>query len=346
MCKCLRVIITIGKRGFHMSRVVEFSEAGGPEVLRFKDVDVPEAGLGQVRIRVKAIGLNRAESMWRENKYIEPVQFPARLGYEAAGTVDSVGKDVSTIAIGDEVNVIPSFSMNQYGMYGEVVLAPIHAVVKHPKGLSSVEAASIWMMFITAYGPLIEDAKITSQDAVVIPGASSSVGLAAIQIANSVGAKSIALTRTSAKRKQLTAAGAKYVIATEEEDLLREVDKITGGQGARVVFDPVGGPTISKLIKAMSFQGLLYLYGALSDQATTVPVLDLIGKIITIKGHNIWITSGNPARQKMAVDFVINGLEKGTLKPVVDRVFSLDKIVDAHRYLEAGEQVGKIVVTI
>ena len=125
-----------------MSRVIEFSEAGGPEVLKFKNVDVPEAGPGQVRIRVKAIGLNRAESMWRENKYIEPVKFPARLGYEAVGTVDSVGKDITTIAIGDEVNTIPSFSMNQYGMYGEVVLAPIHAVVKHPKGLSPVEAAS------------------------------------------------------------------------------------------------------------------------------------------------------------------------------------------------------------
>src|ERR1700730_12349332 len=82
---------TIKARSY-MSRVVEFSEAGGPEVLRFKNVDVPEAGPGQVRIRVKAIGLNRAESMWRENKYIEPVQFPARLGYEAVGTVDAVGQ--------------------------------------------------------------------------------------------------------------------------------------------------------------------------------------------------------------------------------------------------------------
>jgi NADPH:quinone reductase-like Zn-dependent oxidoreductase len=128
--------------------------------------------------------------------------------------------------------------------------------------------------------------------------------------------------------------------------LLKEIDKITGGQGARVVFDPVGGPTLSKLIKAMSFQGLLYLYGALSDQATSLPVLDLIGKIITIKGHNIWVTSGDPARQKAAVDFVINGLDKGTLKPVIDRVFPFDKIVDAHRYLEASGQIGKIVVTI
>jgi NADPH:quinone reductase-like Zn-dependent oxidoreductase len=329
-----------------MSRVIEFSEAGEPEVLKFRNVDVPEPGPGQVRIRVKAIGLNRAESMWRRNQYIEPVNFPARLGYEAAGTVDSVGKDVTTIAAGDEVNTVPSFSMNQYGMYGEAVLAPIHAVVKQPKGLTSVEAASIWMMFVTAYGPLIEDAKITPQDAVVIPGASSSVGLAAIQIANSVGAKSIALTRTNAKRDQLVAAGAKYVIATEEEDLVKEIGKITDGQGARVVFDPVGGPTLLKLIKATSFQGIVYLYGALSDQPTTVPVLELIGKIITVKGHNIWTTSGDPARQRAAVEFVTSGLEKGTLTPVVDRVFPFDKIVDAHRYLEKSEQIGKIVVTI
>lgn len=329
-----------------MSRVVEFAEAGGPEVLRFKNVDVPQAGPGQVRIRVKAIGLNRAESMWRHDQYIEPVKFPARLGYEAVGTVDSVGRDVTTIAVDDEVNVIPSFSMNQYGMYGEVVLAPIHAVVRQPKGLSSVEAASIWMMFITAYGALIGDAKITSEDAVVIPGASSSVGLAAIQITNSVGAKSIALTRTSAKRKHLTDAGAKYVIATEEEDLVKAINEITGAQGARVVFDPVGGPTVAKLIKTLSFQGLLYLYGALSDQVTTVSPLELIAKILTIKGYNIWTTSGDAQRQKAAVDFVLAGLEKGTLKPVIDRVFPFDQIVEAHRYLEASGQFGKIVVTI
>ena len=329
-----------------MSRIVEFAESGGPEVLRFKNVEVPEAGPGQVRIRVKAMGLNRAESMWRHNQYIEPVKFPARLGYEAAGTVDSLGRDVTTVAVGDEVNVIPSFSMNQYGMYGEVVLAPIHDVVKQPKSLSSVEAASIWMMFVTAYGALIEDAKITDQDAVVIPGASSSVGLAAIQFTNSVGAKSIALTRTTAKRKQLAEAGAKYVIATEEEDLVKAINEITGGQGARVVFDPVGGPTVSKLIEVMSFQGILYIYGALSDEATAVRPLDLIAKMLTIKGHNIGITSGNPARQKAAVDFVLDGLEKGTLKPVIDRVFSFDQIVEAHRYLEASGQIGKIVVTI
>jgi NADPH:quinone reductase-like Zn-dependent oxidoreductase len=123
--------------------------------------------------------------MWRTDAYIEPVaKFPAGLGYEAAGVVDSVGRDVSGVAPGDEVNVIPSFSMNQYHTYGEVILVPDYAVVKHPKSLSFAEAASVWMMFVTAYGALIEDAKVNKGDFVLVPAASSCVGLAAIQIAN------------------------------------------------------------------------------------------------------------------------------------------------------------------
>ena len=202
------------------------------------------------------------------------------------------------------------------------------------------------MMLVTAYGALIEDAKITSEDGSGHSRRIEQRGPCGNSNRQFVGAKSIALTRTSAKRKQLTDSGAKYVIATEEEDLVKEINDITGGKGARVVFDPVGGPTLSKLIKALSFQGILYIYGALSDQPTPVAPLDLIGKILTIKGHNIGVTSGDPVRQRAAVEFVIRGLEKGTLKPVIDRVFPFDEIVDAHRYLEASGQIGKIVVTI
>jgi NADPH:quinone reductase-like Zn-dependent oxidoreductase len=144
---------------------------------------------------------------------------------------------------------------------------PDYAVVKHPKSLSFAEAASVWMIFVTAYGALIEDAKVNKGDFVLVPAASSSVGLAAIQIANYAGATSIALTRTSAKRKQLIEAGAAHVIATEEVDLVEEVMRITDGKGARVVFDPVGGPNFPKLISALAFQGTVYIYGALAEGA-------------------------------------------------------------------------------
>ena len=248
-----------------MSRTIKFAKAGGPEVLEFVEVQVPAPGPNEVRIKVKAIGINRAEAMWRVDDYIEPVKFPAGLGYEAAGIVDAVGKDVSGFAVGDDVNVIPSFSMNDYATYGEVILVPDYAVVRQPKALSFTEAASVWMMFVTAYGALIEDAKVTKGDFVLIPAASSSVGLAAIQIANYAGATTIALTRTSTKKQQLLDAGAAHVIATEEVDLVGEVMRITNGQGARVAFDPVGGPGFPKLISALAFGGIIYIYGLLSD---------------------------------------------------------------------------------
>jgi NADPH:quinone reductase-like Zn-dependent oxidoreductase len=329
-----------------MSRTIQFAKAGGPEVLEFVEQQVRAPGPNEVRINVKAIGINRAEAMWRTDIYIEPVKFPAGLGYEAAGVVDAVGPGVSGIAVGDDVSVIPSFSMNQYSTYGEVIIAPDYAVVKHPKTLSYSDAASVWMMFVTAYGALIEDAKVTKGDFVIIPAASSSVGLAAIQIANYAGATTIALTRTSEKRGQLLEAGAAHVIAAEESDLVQEVMRITGGNGARVAFDPVGGPTFAKLIAALSFGGIAFIYGALSTEVTPLPVLDMIAKVTTVKAHNIWLTSGDETRRKAAVEFVLKGLESGALKPVIDRTFKFDDIVEVHRYLEKNGQFGKIVVTV
>ncbi len=329
-----------------MSRTIKFAKVGGPDVLEFIETTVPAPGPAEVRIKVKAIGINRAESMWRQDDYIEPVKFPAGLGYEAAGIVDAVGRDVAGIAVGDAVNVIPSFSMNQYTTYGEVILVPDYAVIPHPKSLSFAEAASIWMMFVTAYGALIEDAKVTTGDFVMIPAASSSVGLAAIQIANYAGATTIALTRTAKKKEQLIEAGAAHVIATEESDLVQEVMRITDGKGARVAFDAVGGPTFPKLISALSLQGIAFLYGALSPDPTPVPILKMIPKLITVKAHNIWQTSGDPGRRKAAVEFVLKGLESGDLKPVIDRTFTFDEMVEVHRYLENNGQFGKIVVTL
>jgi NADPH:quinone reductase-like Zn-dependent oxidoreductase len=329
-----------------MSRTIKIAKAGGPEVLEFVEVQVPAPGPNEVRIKVKAIGINRAEAMWRVDDYLEPVKFPAGLGYEAAGIVDAVGKDVSGFAVGDEVNVIPSFSLNDYATYGEVILVPEHAVVRQPKELSFTEAASIWMMFVTAYGALIEDAKVTKGDFVLIPAASSSVGLAAIQIANYAGATTVALTRTSTKKQQLLDAGAVHVIATEEVDLVGEVMRITNGQGARVAFDPVGGRGFPKLISALAFGGIIYIYGLLGTGVTPLPVLEMIAKVPTIKAHNIWLTSGNETRRKAAIEFVTKGLETGALKPVIDRTFTFDEMADAHRYLEQSGQFGKIVVTV
>jgi NADPH:quinone reductase-like Zn-dependent oxidoreductase len=329
-----------------MSRTIKFSKAGGPEVLEFIDEQVAAPAPHEVRIKVKAIGLNRADVMWRNDAYIEPVKFPAGLGYEVAGIIDAVGKDVTGLAVGDAVSTIPAFSMNKYSAYGEVVLMPDYVVVKHPKALSFVEAASIWMMFVTAYGALILDAQVTKGDFVIIPAASSSVGLAAIQLVNYAGATPIAFTRTSAKRGQLLEAGATHVIATEEVDMLQEVMRITDGKGARVIFDPVGGPNFPKLIAALAHQGIAYLYGLLGEGETPIPILQVLRKLPTIKVYSLSYVVADEARRKAAVDYILKGLDSGALKPVIDRTFKFDEMVEVHRYLEGNSQFGKIVVTV
>ena len=329
-----------------MSRTIKFAKAGGPEVLEFVEVQVPAPGPREVRIEVKAVGINRAESMWRNDKYVESPIFPAGLGYDCAGIVDAVGNDVADFAVGDTVSTIPAFSLNKYSTYGEVILAPDHAVVRHPKSLSFVEAASVWMMFLTAYGALIFDARVKAGDFVIIPAASSSVGLAAIQLANYAGATPIALTRTSEKKQRLLEAGASHVVATQEQDMVAEVMRITNGNGARVAFDPVGGPDFPKLIAALTFQGIAYIYGALSGDATPVPVLEMIRKMPTVKGYSIRLVAGDEARRKAAVEYVTRGLASGALKPVIDRIFKFDEMVEVHRYLENSGQFGKIVVTL
>lgn len=229
---------------------------------------------------------------------------------------------------------------------GEVVNAPAHAVVKHPSNLSFVEAAASWMMFVTAYGALIEYGNLQVGETVLIPAASSSVGLAAIQIANMQGAIPVALTRTSAKRQALLHAGAKHVIATQEEDLIAEVAAITEGKGARIVFDPVGGPEATKLIKSMASNGIFFQYGALDHRDIPVPVFDILGKHLTVRGYELFEITTDIQKLANAKAFVAKGLAGGQLKPVIDQVFPLNEIAAAHRRMESNSVIGKIVVVV
>jgi NADPH:quinone reductase-like Zn-dependent oxidoreductase len=132
----------------------------------------------------------------------------------------------------------------------------------------------------------------------------------------------------------------------EEVDLVQEVMRITDGKGARVAFDAVGGPNFPKLISALTFQGIVFIYGALAEADTPIPVLAMIAKVPAIKGHNIWLTTGDETRRKAAVEYVLKGLESGALKPVIDRTFKFDEMVEVHRYLENNGQFGKVVVTV
>lgn len=328
-----------------MVKVVRFHEPGGPEVLRIEDLPPRDPGPGEVRLRVEAIGLNRAEVLFRSGQYLEAATYPARIGYEAAGIVDAVGDGVS-LRPGDVVSVVPAFSMNEYGVYGEQATVPARAVVKTPPGVSPVEAAALWMQYLTAYGALIELGGLAAGDVVVIPAASSSVGLAAIQIARLVGATPIATTRTGAKKQALFDAGAPHVIATQEEDLVSEVMRLTHGQGARLVFDPVAGPYVETLADATAKGGTIFLYGILSLQPTPFPLFKALSKGLVLRGYTLFEITSDPERLSRGVAFVTQRLTEGALKPIIARIFPLGEIVEAHRFMESNEQIGKIVVTV
>ncbi|WP_159587206.1 zinc-dependent alcohol dehydrogenase family protein [Chelativorans xinjiangense] len=329
-----------------MARVVRIHEHGGPEVLRIEHVDVPPPGRGEIQIRVKALGLNRAEVLLRKGTYIETPTLPSGLGLEAAGRVEAIGEGVDGFAPGDAVSVVPPVSMVRWPAYGEIATFPAELVVKHPPSLGWEAAAAVWMPFLTAYGALVDLAKLRSEDFVVITAASSSVGLAAIQIANMVGATPIAVTRTSAKKGALLEARAAHVIASDEEDLKSRLKDIAGPEGVKVVFDPIGGPIFEPLTAAMSRGGILIEYGGLSPEETPFPLFAVLSKTLTLRGYLVHEVVGDPARLEAAKAFILEGLEVGALKPVIAKIFAFDRIVEAHRFLESNEQFGKIVVTV
>ncbi|MWA06687.1 zinc-binding dehydrogenase [Actinomadura sp. LD22] len=329
-----------------MTTTVRFHELGGPQVLRLEDVDPGELGPGELLVRVEAIGLNRAEALFRGGAYIEPVRaFPARLGAEAAGTVQAAGPGVTGFAEGQPVSVVPAFSMNDYGVYAEQAVVPAAAVVARPAGLDAVGGAAVWMPYLTAYGALVETCGMRAGDTVVLTAAASSVGLAAIGVAVRAGARPIAVTRTPAKRDALLKAGADEVIVTRGRDIAARVLELTGGHGARLVFDAVAGPGVTDLARAVAPGGTLIEYGALSGEPTPYPGFELGMPALNMRTYTLHETTRDPARLRRAEAFVASGLASGAFAPAVDRVFALHDIVEAHRYLEAGAQTGKIVVT-
>ncbi|SEC96412.1 zinc-dependent alcohol dehydrogenase family protein [Bradyrhizobium erythrophlei] len=327
-----------------MSRSVRFHEFGGPEVLRIENVVVPDPGPSEVRLRIKAFGLNRSEVLTRSGKSVTKPALPARLGLEAAGVIEALGSNADGFAIGDRVAVIPGELGRGY--YGELALAPTRTLVKMAATQSWQDAAATWMAFGTAWTGLIDIAHLSAEQTILITAASSSTGLAAIQIARKVGATAVALTRTSAKAAALLESGAAHVIATEEQDVVAEVARLTGGKGANAVFDAVGGPTFEKLTEAAAIGGMLIVYGRLSPEATQLPIAQILWKDLTVRGFGLPTTIARDDKLAALKQFMGEGLASGALRPIIARTFPFDEIVAAHRYIETGSQFGKVVVTV
>jgi NADPH:quinone reductase-like Zn-dependent oxidoreductase len=309
-------------------------------------VPVRAPGEGEVKLRVQAVGLNRAESGFMRGAYFETPVLPSTIGYEAAGIVEAVGAGVDARWVGKAVATIPGFSMSKYGVLGEEAIVPADSLGEYPAKLSPTQAAAVWMQYLTAYGALVTFGGVKPGDFVLITAASSSVGLAAIQIVNQAGAIPIAATRRSDKREALLALGAAHVVATEEEDVGTKVNEISAGQGARIIFDPVAGPGVEKLMDAAAYHGILFIYGSLSMQPTPFPLRSAVGKGLTMRAYSLMELRRDPQLLKTAKQYVFDRLQDGRFQPKIAKTFPLAQSIEAYQYLESNQQVGKIVITV
>ena len=329
-----------------MIRSVRIHEFGGPEVLRIEEIEVEEPGEDEVRMRIRGIGINRTDITLRSGRSPAKPPLPAKIGFEAAGEIEAIGAGVKGFAIGDRVALVPAYAASRYGLYGESSLAPARSLIKIPDAVNFEQAAATWAAFGTAWAGLVAVGRLAAGQTVLVPAASSNVGLAVLQIANRLGARPIALTRTSVKADELCARGAAAIVATEEQEVVGVVKRLTDGKGADLVFDPVGGPTFAKLVEATASGGLLILFGALSRDRTAVPPFHIFARNLTIRGVSLPAYASDDTQLGALKRFVTDGLADGSLYPVIARTFPFDEIVEAHRFMEAGNQVGKIVVTV
>ncbi|WP_433528444.1 zinc-dependent alcohol dehydrogenase family protein [Micromonospora sp. CA-263727] len=326
-----------------MPRVVVFDEFGGPDVLHLVEKPVVEPAAGEVRVRIEAFAVNPLDQMMRSGAL--PVTIPAphaRLGVEGTGVVDALGPEVAGLEIGDPVilTAIPDATVR--GSYAEYTTLPANRVIPRPTGLGSTEAAAIWVAYSTAYGALVEKARMQPGDHVLVTAASGSVGRAAMQIANQIGAAPIAITRHTAKQDDLLAAGATAVVATDQADVVEAVRHHTDGAGADIVLDLVMGPGQPDLLRAARPGGTLVAAGFLDPRPTPFPA----GTPLTIFSYRSFEHTVDPVVVRRMAAFLDAGVRLGALRPAIDTVFPLDNIAEAHHHLEKGLHAGrKIVVT-
>ncbi|REJ77349.1 MAG: NAD(P)H-quinone oxidoreductase [Acidobacteria bacterium] len=327
-------------------RAVYINEYGGTDVLEVKEVeDSPSPRSGEVRVKVAAAALNRADILQRRGLYPPPSGYPERIpGLEFAGTVESVGEDVDRFEIGERVfGIIPG------GAQAEMLVTGQDQLSRVPAGLELVSAAAIPEAFITAHDAMITQGGLKKGETVLIHAVGSGVGLAALQLANVAGARTIGTSRTNEKLERCEQMGLDVAISAEEHRNFADVvQKATEGVGADVILDLVGAKYLSQNIKSLAVKGRLLLVGLVGGAAAELDMRLVLQKRATLIGTVLRGRSG-AEKEEVTSAFerdVIPHLESGAISPNVDRVFPIDEIRDAHEYLESNESFGKVVIRI
>lgn len=326
-------------------RAVVISRPGSSEVLELRNVDAPVAGVGQVRVRVRATAVNRADIMQRKGFYPAPPDAPADIpGLEFAGEVDSLGPGPHDVAVGDRV-----FGLAGGGTYAEFVTVPSRTVVPIPPDLSFVEAAAIPEAFITAYDALVLQGGLAAGDDVLIPAVGSGVGTAAVQIARAVGARPIGTARTAAKlERAATELELEAAVLVEAGAFSDAVLAKTGGRGVDVVLELVGGKYLAEDLKCAAPKARIIVVGLLDGGSADLDLRAILHKRLAIRGT---VLRARPLEEKIAASrmfahHVVPLFARGLLKPIVGGVLGLAEAAAAHDLTERNETFGKLVLTV
>jgi putative PIG3 family NAD(P)H quinone oxidoreductase len=324
-------------------RAVVITRPGGPEVLEIRDTPAPTPASGEMRVRVRAFGINRADLLQRRGLYPAPVGAPKDIpGLEYAGEVERLGPGVDGHSMGDRVMGIVAG-----GAYAELVVTPAAHSIPVPAGMSFSDAAAIPEAFLTAHDAL-EQIGASTGEWILIHAVGSGVGTAAVQLAGARGARVIGTSRTRSKLERAAALGLDAGIDMTSEGLVAAVRQITGGLGADAALDLVGGPDFAATLEALAPRGRVILIGLTAGSRAAVDLgivlrqrLRIVGTVLRSRSSAEKTMLARSFREKALPLFMTNAA-----RPVVDRVLPLERVREAHEYVESNANFGKVVVHI
>ena len=326
-------------------KAVVITQAGGPEVLELREVEPPSPGPDQILIRVRASALNRADLLQREGHYPAPFGYPQEIpGIEFAGEIVAIGSLVQRWKPGQRV-----FGITGGGAHAQFIVAQERTVAEIPQRLSWSEAASIPEAFITAQDALWKQAALKPGEVVVIHAIGSGVGLAALQLANALGAETYGTSRTADKLKRAKQLALKDgMVVSETERMATQFKEITNGRGADIVLDLVGGAYMTVSLHMLAPLGRVIAIGTVAGRKAEIDLRYLLSKRITIRGT---VLRARPLEERIAVTQAFARelcplLERGILRPMIDSEFDLADAQAAHRRMESNETFGKVVLKI
>ena len=322
---------------------IEIREPGEPDVLVPAERPRPSPGSGEVLIKVGAAGVNRPDVFQRRGRYPPPPGASDIPGIEIAGTIEALGADVRDWRVGD-----PVCALVAGGGYAEYCTAPAPQCLPVPRGLDVAAAAAIPETFFTVWTNVFERGRLQAGESILVHGGSSGIGTTAIQIARARGARVFATARTAEKCAACERLGAERCINYREADFVDVVNKLTGGRGVDVVLDMVGAEYFPRNLDVLAVEGRLVEIATLHGVKAELNIQTIMHRRLTVTGSTL---RARPVAEKGAIARAVREhvwplVESGAVKPVVFKTFPLRDAASAHRLMESGDHIGKIVLTI